>query len=146
MKKIEIYTDGACSGNPGKGGYGVILKYKNNEKELSGYAEETTNNKMELTAVIKGLKALKEPCEIDIYTDSQYVKQGITEWIYNWQKNGWKTADKKAVKNAELWQELSELIKPHKISWHWVKGHSGDPMNERADTLATNEIKINQKT
>lgn len=145
MKKIEIYTDGACSGNPGKGGYGVILKYKNKEKELSGYAEETTNNKMELTAVIEGLKALKEACEIDIYTDSQYVKQGITEWIYNWQKNGWKTADKKAVKNAELWQELSEIIKPHKISWHWVKGHSGHPMNERADTLATNEIKINQE-
>lgn len=137
MKRIEIFTDGACSGNPGAGGWGVILRYKDLEKEMSGGEAETTNNRMELRAVIEGLKALKEPCNITLYTDSRYVMDGIEKWIYSWKKNGWKTANKKsAVKNVELWQELDELRNKHEIRFVWVKGHAGHQENERCDELA----------
>ena len=135
-EKIELYTDGACSGNPGPGGWGCILRYKGTEKELCGGEPDTTNNRMEMKAVISGLAALKRPCTVEVYTDSQYVQKGISEWIWGWKKRGWKTADNKPVKNADLWQELDALAKNHKISWHWVKGHAGDPGNERADELA----------
>lgn len=136
MKKIEIFTDGACSGNPGLGGWGAILRYKDTEKELSGSEESTTNNRMELTAVIEALKALKSPCEADIYTDSQYVMKGATEWLHGWIANSWRTADKKPVKNSGLWQEIQHLTKIHVLHWHWVKGHAGHPENERCDALA----------
>ena len=144
MNKVEIFTDGACKGNPGPGGWGAILRYKNKEKEIKGFSEKTTNNIMELKAVIEALKNLKKPCEITITTDSKYVKNGITDWIHNWKKNGWKTAAKKEVKNKELWIELDSLIKIHSISWDWVKGHSGHPENERADLLAN--IAIEEST
>ena len=134
--KIEIFTDGACRGNPGPGGWGALLRFGDKEKEINGYARETTNNIMELTAVIEALKQIKKPYEIDITTDSTYVKNGITIWIHNWKTNGWKTAAKKSVKNKELWIELDELIKVHEINWIWVKGHSGHPENEKADELA----------
>ena len=134
--KIEIFTDGACRGNPGPGGWGALLRFGDKEKEINGYACETTNNIMELTAVIEALKQIKKPYEIDITTDSTYVKNGITIWIHNWKTNGWKTAAKKSVKNKELWIELDELIKIHEINWIWVKGHSGHPENEKADELA----------
>lgn len=140
QKKIEIYTDGACSGNPGPGGWGAVLRFQGKEKEISGGSRSTTNNQMELQAAIEALKALKESCVVDLYTDSQYLRQGITQWIHNWKKNGWKTADKKAVKNQELWVELDELVKVHSINWHWLKGHAGHPENERCDELARNEI------
>ncbi|MCV6599159.1 MAG: ribonuclease HI [Alphaproteobacteria bacterium] len=140
MKKVEIFTDGACSGNPGPGGWGAILRYGSKEKEMSGGQKETTNNQMELKATIESLKALKKPCEVDITTDSSYVKNGITQWIFNWKKNDWKTANKKPVKNKELWQELDDQVKIHKVSWHWVKGHAGHPENERADALAVAEV------
>ena len=133
---VELYTDGACSGNPGPGGWGCILRFKGVEKELCGGEPGTTNNRMEMKAVISGLEALKRTCTIDVYTDSQYVQKGITEWIWGWKKRGWKTADNKPVKNADLWQELDALVKKHKVSWHWVKGHAGHPENERADELA----------
>ena len=136
MNKVEIFTDGACKGNPGAGGWGAILKYGTTEKEIYGASRNTTNNIMELTAVIESLKNLKKPCELIITTDSKYVKNGITEWIHNWKKNGWRTAAKKEVKNKELWIELDSLIQIHSISWDWVKGHSGHPENERADLLA----------
>lgn len=136
MKKVTIYTDGACSGNPGKGGWGAVLIYNNIEKEISGAEQTTTNNKMELTAPIEALKLLKQPCIVDIYTDSKYVKQGIEEWIHNWLKNNWRTANKKPVKNADLWQSLYEQTQKHQVSWHWVKGHSGDKYNDIADELA----------
>ena len=136
MNKVEIFTDGACKGNPGPGGWGAILRYGTNEKEIYGANKNTTNNIMELTAVIESLKNLKKPCELTITTDSKYVKNGITEWIHNWKKNGWRTAAKKEVKNKELWIELDSLIQIHSISWDWVKGHSGHPENERADLLA----------
>ena len=135
-EEINIYTDGACKGNPGQGGWGAILQYKNNVKEISGYAEHTTNNIMELTAVIESLKILKRPCFIVLTTDSKYVKNGITTWIHNWKKNGWKTANKKPVKNKDLWILLDEVIVNHTIEWKWIKGHSGHPENERADELA----------
>lgn len=141
MKKITLYTDGACKGNPGPGGWGAILQFGPHEKELSGFAPETTNNRMELTAVIEGLKALKEPCEVALYSDSQYVLKGINEWISGWKSRGWKTADKKPVKNDDLWMALDTAIQPHRIKWHWVKGHAGDPLNERADALANSAIK-----
>ena len=144
MNKVEIFTDGACKGNHGPGGWGAILRYKNKEKEIKGFSKETTNNIMELKAVIEALKNLKKPCEIIITTDSKYVKNGITDWIHNWKKNGWKTAAKKEVKNKELWIELDSLIKIHSISWDWVKGHSGHPENERADLLAN--IAIEEST
>jgi ribonuclease HI len=138
--KVTIYTDGACSGNPGPGGWGAVLISKGKEKDLSGGEAETTNNRMELMAAIRALNELKTRCQIDLYTDSNYVRQGITEWIHGWKRNGWKTADKKPVKNADLWQMLEEAAKNHEISWHWVKGHNGDPMNERADELARKGI------
>ena len=135
-KKINIYTDGACKGNPGQGGWGAILEYNGHIKEISGYSKDTTNNIMELTAVIKALDTLKNSCRITLTTDSKYVKNGITEWIYNWKKNGWKTANKKPVKNKELWIMLEESTQQHQIQWEWIKGHSGHPQNERADELA----------
>ena len=140
MKKIAIYTDGACSGNPGPGGWGAVLIYNGTEKHLSGHAEDTTNNRMEMTAVIESLKAIKEECEIELFTDSKYVMDGINEWIHNWKKRGWKTANKKPVKNADLWQELDEMNQSHKVNWNWVKGHNGDKYNELADSLATSAI------
>lgn len=136
MGKVTIYTDGACSGNPGPGGWGALLLYGEHERELYGGEVETTNNRMELQAAIEALNALKRSCEIDLYTDSQYVKGGITGWIHGWKKNGWKTSNKKPVKNAELWQALDEALRPHQVSWHWVKGHAGHEGNERADELA----------
>ena len=146
MKSVELYTDGACSGNPGKGGYGGILMYNGRSKEYSGYDPETTNNRMELTAVIVGVKMLKEPVELTIYSDSAYVVNAFLEdWITSWQLNGWKNANKKPVKNVELWQELLDLCQKHKVVWHKVKGHSDNEKNNRCDKLATGEIaKFNQ--
>jgi ribonuclease HI len=134
--RVSIWTDGACSGNPGPGGWGVVMRYNGHERELSGGEAETTNNRMELTAAIEALCALKRPCEIDLYTDSQYVRGGVTGWIENWKRNGWKTSDKKPVKNEDLWRALDEARQRHAIVWHWVKGHAGHPENERADELA----------
>jgi ribonuclease HI len=141
MTSVSIWTDGACSGNPGPGGWGVILVSGEHTKELFGGEPDTTNNRMELMAAISALEALKKPCDITLHIDSQYVRQGITQWIHGWKKNGWKTADKKPVKNAELWQRLEEATKRHRIDWQWVKGHAGDPMNERADELAREGVK-----
>jgi len=135
-----MYTDGACSGNPGPGGWGTILRFSDNEKELSGGEKGTTNNRMELIAVIEGLKAIEEKCQVTITTDSQYVKNGITQWIFSWIKNNWKTAAKKPVKNRDLWEQLWNLTKNHEIEWVWVRGHSGHPENERCDELARREI------
>lgn len=140
-KKVELFTDGACSGNPGPGGWGALLRYGEHERELNGGAPETTNNRMELQAVIEGLKALKRPCVVEIYTDSQYVQKGMTEWLRGWKAKGWKTAARKPVKNADLWQELDAQVQKHKVTWHWVKGHAGHPENERADQLAREGIK-----
>ena len=134
--KVVIHTDGACSGNPGPGGWGAILDHNHTRKELSGGEALTTNNRMELTAAIEALNALKRPCAVEMHVDSVYVKDGITKWIHGWKRNGWKTADKKPVKNVELWQALDAAIQRHQISWHWVKGHVGHPENERADELA----------
>ena len=141
LKKIEIFTDGACSGNPGIGGYAAILRYLDKEKEISGGEKNTTNNRMEMMAVIKALEAVKEKCSITIYTDSQYVFKGANEWLNTWKKSGWKTSGKKNVKNIDLWQVLEQLILKHDISWKWVKGHAGHPENERVDTLARAELK-----
>lgn len=137
-----MYTDGACKGNPGPGGWGVYLKSGGHEKELWGGERETTNNRMELTAVIEGLAALKRPCTVALYLDSEYVRKGITEWIHGWKAKGWKTASRQPVKNADLWQRLDALVHQgaHKIEWHWVKGHAGDPGNERADALANRGV------
>ena len=137
MKQVEIFTDGACKGNPGPGGWGAVLRRGGHEKELAGHAPATTNNRMELTAVIEALRALKSPCEVALHTDSRYVIDGITKWIFGWQKNGWKNAAKKPVLNIDLWQALLEAKREHKVSWHWVKGHAGHPENERADRLAS---------
>jgi ribonuclease HI len=134
--RVEIWTDGACSGNPGPGGWGAILKFGDTEKEVFGGEKLTTNNRMELLAAIRALEALTRPCAVDIYTDSQYVRGGITEWMKGWKRNGWKTSDKKPVKNQELWEELDKLIAKHDVAWHWVKGHAGNADNERADELA----------
>ena len=134
--KVIIHTDGACSGNPGPGGWGAILEYGRHTRELKGGEALTTNNKMELTAAIEALTALKRPCEVEIHTDSQYVKNGVQSWMNGWKRNGWKTADKKPVKNLELWQALDEATKRHTIEWKWVKGHAGHELNERADQLA----------
>lgn len=142
MKKVNIYTDGACSGNPGKGGWGAVLVYNENEKKISGGEKETTNNRMELTAVIKALKMLKEPCEVDLTTDSKYVCDSINKgWVYSWEKNNWKKSDKKPALNTDLWIELLDLLKIHKVTFFWVKGHNGHHYNEICDTLATDEIK-----
>jgi len=138
--RVVMYTDGACRGNPGPGGWGVILNYRDRNKTLSGFDPETTNNRMELTAAIEGLRALSRACDIELKTDSKYVLQGISEWIENWKSNGWKTAAKKPVKNADLWQLLDEQVKKHKINWHWVKGHAGIEGNEMADALANEAI------
>jgi ribonuclease HI len=134
--KVIIHTDGACSGNPGPGGWGAILAYNGTRKELSGGAAETTNNRMELTGAIMALESIKRPCKVEMHVDSAYVKDGITKWIHGWKRNGWKTADKKPVKNVELWQRLDKALTAHDISWHWVKGHAGHAENERADELA----------
>ncbi len=133
---MEIFTDGACSGNPGPGGWGAILRHGPHEKELSGAEAETTNNRMELMAAIAALRALKEPVIVDLYTDSEYLKRGITEWLARWKARGWKTAARKPVKNADLWRQLEEAMAPHEVRWHWVRGHAGHEMNERADALA----------
>ncbi len=136
MKKVELFTDGACSKNPGNGGWAYLLKYKTFQKENFGGELKTTNNKMELTAVIEGLKALKEPCIVDLYTDSRYVLDGATVWLERWKSKNWLKSDKKPVLNVPLWQELEKLMEPHQITWHWVKGHAGHPENERVDFLA----------
>lgn len=140
MKSVEIFTDGACKGNPGPGGWGALLRYSDQEKSLCGGEKQTTNNRMELMAAIEGLKALTQGCEVDLTTDSQYVRQGITQWMINWKKNGWKTSAKKPVKNADLWKALDEQVKRHQVEWHWVKGHSGHRENEIADDLANQGI------
>ncbi len=140
MKQVIIYTDGACRGNPGPGGWGALIRLDAIEKEIFGGQVDTTNNQMELTAAIEGLAALKERCSVELYTDSKYVMDGITQWIQNWKKNNWRTAAKKDVKNKELWQKLDQLISQHQVQWHWVKGHSGDAGNEAADLLANKGI------
>jgi len=136
VKTVEIFTDGACSGNPGPGGWGALLRYNGKVKELSGGEAQTTNNRMELKAAIEALSALKQPCRVELYTDSNYVKDGISGWIAGWKRNGWKTAAKQPVKNAELWQALDAARQRHDVHWHWVRGHAGHPENERADELA----------
>ena len=142
LKKIEMFTDGACSGNPGPGGYGVIIRYGDNEKELKGGAKNTTNNRMELTAVIEGLKALNKPCEVILQTDSKYVVDSITKgWVYNWKKNNWIKSDKKKALNIDLWEELLMLLEIHKVEFNWIKGHNGHIENERCDRLAVSQIK-----
>jgi ribonuclease HI len=137
---VSIHTDGACSGNPGPGGWGAILRWANHERELNGGELHTTNNRMELLAAISALETLKRPCSVDLHTDSQYLRQGITEWIHGWKRNGWRTADKKPVKNADLWQRLEAAVDRHEVRWHWVRGHAGDALNERADELARKAI------
>lgn len=136
LKKVDLFTDGACSGNPGPGGWGALLRYGAHEKELSGGDAQTTNNRMELTAVIEGLRLLKSACVVTVHTDSRYVMDGVTKYMPNWKRNGWKTADKKPVKNVDLWEQLDAEIKPHQVNWIWVKGHAGHPENERVDELA----------
>lgn len=138
--KVELYTDGACKGNPGVGGWGALLRYGVHEKELFGGEAHTTNNRMELTAVIEGLRALKKRSRVEIYTDSKYVQQGVTEWLQNWKARGWKTASKSPVKNDDLWKSLDTLLDSHELSWHWVKGHAGHVDNERADELANQGV------
>ena len=140
MADVEIFTDGACRGNPGPGGWGALLRYGGREKELCGGEAQTTNNRMELMAAIRALESLKRPCSVQLTTDSSYVRNGIMEWLPNWKKRGWKTAAKKPVKNADLWQRLDRAAQAHRISWHWVKGHSGHPENEHADMLANRGI------
>lgn len=139
MKHVEIFTDGACKGNPGPGGWGAILRMGRHEKELSGGDPDTTNNRMELTAAIEGLNALTEPCAVDLYSDSKYVLDGITKWVHGWKKRGWVNASKKPVRNSDLWHDLIEAAARHRVDWHWVKGHDGHPENERADALASAE-------
>jgi ribonuclease HI len=140
VKKIEVFTDGACKGNPGPGGWGVLLRYRDSEKSLYGGEPHTTNNRMELRAAIEALSALKEPCDVALTTDSQYVRKGITEWIENWKKRGWRTASKEPVKNVDLWQALDAQCQRHTVHWHWIKGHSGHRENEMADALANRGI------
>lgn len=140
MKQVTIYTDGACRGNPGPGGWGAVLQYGEHQRELYGGEPDTTNNRMELTAALQALEALREPCEIDLTTDSEYVRKGITEWLPAWKKRNWKTADRKPVKNADLWQALEQAAARHRVRWHWVKGHSGHNGNEQADMLANRGI------
>lgn len=140
MNQVQVFTDGACRGNPGPGGWGAILRYGRHEKEIWGGEYETTNNRMELTAAIEALRALNRRCRVDLYTDSQYVRMGITEWLANWKKKNWKNASRKPVKNQDLWRALDEESARHEVHWHWVKGHSGHPENERADALANRGI------
>lgn len=135
-KTVAIYTDGSCLGNPGPGGYGVVLRYQQHQKEMSAGYKQTTNNRMELLAAIVGLESLKQPCDVDLTTDSQYVRLGITQWLANWKKNNWKTSQKEPVKNQDLWRRLDAACQGHKVNWHWVKGHAGHPENERCDELA----------
>ena len=135
-KRVTLFTDGACSGNPGPGGWGVLMIYGETRKTLNGGEAQTTNNRMELTAAIQALESLTRPCSVDLYTDSQYVRQGITQWMHGWKRNGWKTVDKKPVKNADLWQRLDDVVKRHTVEFHWVKGHAGHPENEEVDQLA----------
>ena len=139
-EKVELYTDGACKGNPGPGGWGALLRFQEAERELYGGEPDTTNNRMELTAVIEGLEALKRPCGVRIVTDSQYVKQGITQWIARWRRNGWRTASKQPVKNRDLWERLDAALQRHRVEWEWVRGHAGHPENERADQLANKGV------
>ncbi len=144
MKKVELFTDGACSGNPGPGGWGAILRYKGVEKELSGGEHETTNNRMEMMAVISGLSALNEPCEVELYTDSKYVCDSVIKgWVYSWKKNNWKKADKKPALNVDLWEKMLLLLEKHKVTFHWLKGHNGHPENERCDKLAVAQAQKN---
>ena len=143
MKKIIIYTDGACSGNPGKGGWGAVLMYGGHQKKINGYEPHTTNNRMELKAAIEALDSLKEPCEVELFTDSQYVREGITNWVNKWILNNWRNANKKEVKNSDLWQELMTKSAKHLVHWHWVRGHDGNVYNEMADELARMAIKDN---
>ena len=137
MKRVDLFTDGACKGNPGPGGWGALLRLGSHEKEMSGGEPDTTNNRMEMTAAIRGLEALIEPCEVDLFTDSKYLIDGITKWVHGWKKRGWINASKKPVRNADLWHELIALTDRHRVEWHWVKGHSGHPENERVDRLAS---------
>ena len=139
LSTVDIFTDGACRGNPGPGGWAALLRMGGKEREIAGGETPTTNNRMELMAAIAALNALKRPCQVRLYTDSVYVRDGITKWIHGWRRNGWRTADKKPVKNAELWQQLIEAAAPHRVEWHWVKGHSGHPENDRVDALACAE-------
>ncbi|MBQ2864677.1 MAG: ribonuclease HI [Clostridia bacterium] len=146
MKKVDLYTDGACSYNPGPGGYGIVLKYKDVQKEVSGFCDNTTNNRMEITAVIEGFKLLKEPCDVTVYSDSAYTLNAFLEgWLENWQKNNWRTAGKKQVLNVDLWQELLKVIEPHKVTWVKVKGHADNELNNRCDALARKQIEENTK-
>ena len=140
MMTVEVYTDGACRGNPGPGGWGAVLRYGDHERELFGGEAQTTNNRMEMTAVIRSLQALKRECRVVVTTDSMYVKQGITQWLQGWKRRGWRKADKSPVKNVDLWKQLDELVSSHHVEWHWVKGHSGHAENERADQLANRGI------
>ena len=140
MSRVEIYADGACKGNPGIGGWGAWLKFGDRERELFGGERETTNNRMELTAVIRALETLTRPCEVDVHVDSSYVQKGISEWIHGWKRNGWRTSDKKPVKNVDLWMALDREAARHKVAWHWVKGHAGHEGNERADALANKGV------
>lgn len=142
---VEIFTDGACSGNPGPGGWGAILRYGQHEKELSGGEADTTNNRMEMMAAIQALEALTRPSTVELYTDSSYLRDGVMKWVAAWKKRGWLTADKKPVKNVDLWQRLEQAAAPHKVTWHWVRGHAGHPENERADRLAVAAIKTLRK-
>ncbi len=141
-ERVTIYTDGACSGNPGHGGWAAVLQFRGREKELSGGEPLTTNNRMELTAAIQALEVLKRPCIVELYTDSQYVRQGIMAWMQNWKARGWRTADKKPVKNQDLWERLDRARRPHEVDWRWLKGHAGDPLNERADELAREQVAL----
>ncbi len=141
-KVVEIWTDGACKGNPGWGGWGALLRQGLHEKAVFGGEPDTTNNRMEIMSVIQALKLLKRPCKVIVHTDSQYVQKGMSEWVDNWKRRGWRTADKKPVKNADLWQELDRLVQQHDISWRWVRGHAGDPGNERADELANQGVEL----
>ena len=143
LKKVKIFSDGSCKGNPGPGGWAAILKYKKHKKAISGFSPKSTNNIMELTAVIKALEKIKEKCNIEVFTDSRYVMMGMSEWIENWKKKGWKNTQKKPVKNKELWMQLDELCNKHILNWNWVKGHTGHPENEECDTLAKKEIEKN---
>ncbi|MFZ2508610.1 MAG: ribonuclease HI [Steroidobacteraceae bacterium] len=140
MTQVEIFTDGACRGNPGPGGWGAVLRARGREREIYGGEQATTNNRMEMTAAIRALEALKGRCKVELYTDSQYLRQGVTEWLGNWKQRGWRTADRKPVKNQDLWMRLDELSSMHDIAWHWVRGHDGHPENERADSLANRGI------